>query len=104
MPTEIGPSFPTSNMRCELEFFDGAELHLLYMARRLREALAVETVLGQAEIEYFVEPGPYEGGFLFKRELIGAYFYVLPADLPRAREALARHKYRPYQESVQRSA
>jgi hypothetical protein len=84
-------------MRCELDFFKGADLHLLYMARRLREALAVEMVLGQAQIEYFVEPGPYEGGFLFRRELTGAYFYVLPADLPRAREVLVTHKYRPYE-------
>ncbi len=95
---------PLIEMRCDLDFFGGAELHLLYMARRLREALAVETVLGQAEIEYFVEPGPYEGGFLFRRELTGAFFYVLPADLSRAREVLLRHKYRPYEQDVQRSA
>jgi hypothetical protein len=84
-------------MRCEMEFFNGAELHLLYMARRLREALAVEVVLGQAEIDYFVEPGPYQGGLIFQRELTGAFFYVLPADLPRSREILLRNKYRPYE-------
>ena len=83
-------------MRCELEFFNGVELHLLYMARRLREALAVEQVLGQAEIEYFVEPGPYQGGLIFQRELTGAFFYVLPADLPRSREVLLHNRYRPY--------
>ena len=87
-------------MRCDLEFFKGAELHLLYMARRLREALAVETLLGQGEVEYFVEPGPYKGGLIFPRELTGAFFYVLPADLPRAREILTRHKYKPYDEIV----
>jgi hypothetical protein len=90
-------------MRCELDFFNGAELHLLYMARRLREALAVEIVLGQAEIDYFVEPGPYEGGFLFRRELTGAFFYILPADLPRAREVLLRGRYRPYEQTVSHS-
>jgi hypothetical protein len=89
-------------MRCDLEFFDGAELDLLYMARRLREALAVETVLSQAEVEYFVEPGPYQGGLLFPRELTGAFFYVQAADLPRAREILTRHKYKPYAETVSR--
>jgi hypothetical protein len=89
-------------MRCDLDFFEGAELHLLYMARRLREALAVETVLGQDGLEYLVEPGPYEGGLLFRRELIGAYFYVRPTDLPRAREVLLRHKYRPYTETLSR--
>ena len=91
-------------MRCELEFFNGAELHLLYMARRLREALAVEMLLSQAEVEYFVEPGPYRGGLLFPRELTGAYFYVVPADIPRSREILTRAKYKPYDETVQRGA
>jgi hypothetical protein len=91
-------------MRCNLEFFNGAELHLLYMARRLREALAVELVLSQAEVEYFVEPGPYQGGLIFTRELTGAYFYVLPAELPRAREILVRARYKPYEEEVHRNA
>ena len=91
-------------MRCELEFFKGAELHLLYMARRLREALAVEVLLGEAEVDYFVEPGPYMGGLLFPRELTGAYFYVLPADIPRGREILTRGNYKPYDETVQRGA
>jgi len=84
-------------MRCDLEFFNGVELHLLYMARRFREALAVETVLGQAQLDYFVEPGPYQGGLLFPRELTGAFFYVLPDHLPRAREILLKNKYRPYE-------
>ncbi len=87
-------------MRCELEFFQGAELHLLYMARRLREALAVEMVLSQAEVAYFVEPGPYRGGLLFPRELTGAYFYVLPADLPRSQQVLTRANYKPYEETA----
>jgi hypothetical protein len=87
-------------MRCDLEFFNGVELHLLYMARRLREALAVETVLGKAEVDYFVEPGPYKGGLIFPRELTGAFFYVLPKDLARAREILVRNRYLPYDETV----
>jgi hypothetical protein len=91
-------------MRCELEFFEGAELHLLYMARRLREALAVEMLLGEADVGYFVEPGPYQGGIIFTRELTGAFFYVLPADLPRARDVLTRANYKPYAEAKQYSA
>ena len=91
-------------MRCELEFFNGAELHLLYMARRLREALAVEMLLSKAAVEYFVEPGPYQGGLLFPRELTGAYFYVAPKDIPRAREVLVRGKYKPYKQTALRSA
>ncbi len=98
------PPLPNTDMRCELDFFDGTELHLLYLARRLREALAVEMVLSHAEVEYYVEPGPYQGGFLFTRELTGAYFYVRPSDIPRAREVLTRANYKPYQETVLRSA
>lgn len=90
-------------MRCDLDFFNGVELQLLFMARRLREALAVEMLLGKAEIDYFVEPGPYRGGLLFPRELIGAFFYVLPAQLAKAREVLQSHKYRPYETPVSRS-
>lgn len=91
-------------MRCDLDFFQGVELHLLYLARRLREALAVEMLLSQAEVEYFVEPGPYQGGLLFPRELTGAYFYVRPADIPRAREILTRGKYKPYAETSTRAS
>jgi hypothetical protein len=91
-------------MRCELEFFNGAELHLLYMARRLREALAVEMLLSKAEVEYFVEPGPYLGGLIFTRELTGAFFYVQPADLARAREILMRNKFKPTEEIIHHGA
>jgi hypothetical protein len=90
-------------MRCELEFFNGAELHLLYLARRLREALALEMLLSQAEVEYFVEPGPYLGGLIFQRELTGAYFYVKPIDIARAREVITRGGYKPCAETVLRT-
>ncbi len=83
-------------MRRENEFFQEQELDLVYMSRRLREALAVELVLTQAEIDYFVEPGTYLGGFLFKRELTGAFFYVAPGDTARTREVLVRNRYKPY--------
>ena len=92
-----------TDMRCELEFFNGAELHLLYMARRLREALAVEMLLSQAEVEYFVEPGPYQGGLIFTRELTGAFFYVVARQTFRARaKFLSRGKYKPYEQTALR--
>ncbi len=90
-------------MRCELEFFKESELDLLYLARRLREALAVEMLLSHAEVEYYVEPGPYLGGLIFQRELTGAYFYVRPTDIPRAREILTRGGYKPQQEKILRT-
>jgi hypothetical protein len=32
-----------------------------------------------------------------RRELTGAFFYVAPADLTRAREVLLTNRYRPYE-------
>jgi hypothetical protein len=83
-------------MRRDPDFFGDVELDLLYMARRLREALALEKLLTDAEIDYLVEPNTYIGGLLIKRELTGAYFYVAPADDSRARDLLVQHHYKPY--------
>jgi hypothetical protein len=84
-------------MRREAEFFEDGELDLLYMARTLRDSLKLERILGEAGIEYLVETGTYTAGFLIKRDLTGAFFYVTPGDAPRAREILARSKYKPYE-------
>lgn len=83
-------------MRRDLEFFGELELDLLYMAKRLREALRVEKLLTDNAVDYLVETGTYTGGLLMKRDLTGAFFYVAPADLARARELLMANRYRPY--------
>ena len=67
------------------------------MAKRLREALRVETLLTEAGIDYLVETGTYTGGLLLKRDLAGAFFYVGPADAPRARQMLIENRYKPYE-------
>jgi hypothetical protein len=83
-------------VRRDPEFFGEAELDLLYMARRLREALKLETLLTEAGLDYLVETGLYTGGFLMRRELTGAFFYVAPTDLVKARDVLLTNQYRPY--------
>jgi hypothetical protein len=85
-------------MRREAEFFDEAELSLIYMARRLREALKLEKLLTGAGIDYLVETGTYTGGLLLKRDLTGAFFYVAPADINGARRLLLENRYKPYEE------
>jgi hypothetical protein len=82
----------------EADFFGDAELDLLYLARRLREALRLEKLLTDAGLDYLVETGPYVSGFLIKRELTGAYFYVAPVDLEKAHEVLSERGYKPYKE------
>jgi hypothetical protein len=82
----------------EPEFFGDTELDLLYLARRLREALKLEKLLTEAGLDYLVQTGPYVSGFLIKRELTGAYFYVAPRDLSRAKEVLTGRGYKPFNE------
>ncbi|MBV8898090.1 MAG: hypothetical protein JO051_16365 [Acidobacteriaceae bacterium] len=83
-------------MRRENDYFGEAELDLVYMAHRLRDALKIEDLLNAAGFDYMVETGTYVGGLLFKRELTGAFFYVAPADHERVRELLAKNSYKPY--------
>jgi hypothetical protein len=83
-------------MRQEPDFFGEAELDLIYMARRLRDALKLEDFLTDGGIDYLVETGNYTGGFLFKRELTGAFFYVLPADAEKARAVVVQNRMKPY--------
>ncbi|MDX2178718.1 MAG: hypothetical protein SFV18_03930 [Bryobacteraceae bacterium] len=76
-------------MRRDSDFFGDEELDLVYIAKRLREAKRAEEALDAAEIDYAVEVDKYLGGFLFKRELDGAFFYVRGQSLDAARAAVA---------------
>jgi hypothetical protein len=84
-------------MRREPEFFGEAEMELVFMARRLREALKLEDLFTEAGVDYVVETGNYTGGLLFRRELTGAFFYVLPGDAVRARGVLIENRFKPYE-------
>jgi len=83
-------------MRRDPDFFEERELNLIYMAKRLKESLAVEKVLDAGGVDYAVEPAYYQSGLLFRSTKIGAYFYVLPQDEDRARSILSDSGYRPY--------
>lgn len=69
---------------------------LIYVARRLKEALRLEDLLTQAGFDYLVEPDKYSGGLIFRTERVGAFFYVAPADEAGARETLAREGFRAF--------
>jgi hypothetical protein len=77
-------------MRKEPEHFGGQEMCLIYLARKLDEALRVETVLTDAGFDYAVEADRYWIGVLFRRERVGAHFYVLPEVEAAARDTLQR--------------
>ncbi len=84
-------------MRRDAEYFGEAELDLVYLAHRLRDALRLESLLTAAGFDYLVETGTYLGGVLFKRELTGAFFYVSPADRESVRQLLVQNRFKPYE-------
>jgi len=84
-------------MRREPNHFGDQELALIYVARKLKEALRLEKLLTDAGLDYLVEPDKYSGGLIFRSERVGAFFYVAPADEGSARERLQRNGFKPYQ-------
>jgi hypothetical protein len=68
---------------------------LIFIARRLRDAKALEAVFTQAGIEYDVEPDEYEGGVIFRRMRIGAFFYVAEEFRQKAIAVMLENGYVP---------
>ncbi|MEO5922605.1 MAG: hypothetical protein ABIR70_02150 [Bryobacteraceae bacterium] len=83
-------------MRQPPEYFGEQELDLIYVAKKLDEALRLEVLLDQTELDYLVEPDKYKGGVIFQSERIGAFFYVAPEHTVAARATLAGGGYKPY--------
>lgn len=85
-------------MRRDPDFFGEEELVLIYIAKKLRDAKALETVLTEASLDYLVEPDRYTGGVIFRSERVGAFFYVAPQAESMARAVMLDRGYRPYSE------
>lgn len=84
-------------MKRDADFFGDQEMALVYIARRLDEALKLEEMLTRAEFDYAVEADRYRGGVVFQSERIGAFFYVQPDNEGSVREYLAANGYRPWE-------
>jgi hypothetical protein len=82
-------------MRQEASFFEGKDPVLVYIAKRLNEALRLEAAFSAAGLDYGVEADEYRGGFIFQRVRTGAFFYVLPDVAEAARRVLRENNYRP---------
>ena len=83
-------------MRRDPDFFGEGELILVYIAKKLEEALRLEKILTDAGLDYLVEPDKYSGGIIFRSERVGAFFYVAPELDAAARDVMARDGFRPY--------
>ena len=86
-------------MKQEPTFFEGKEPVLVYVAKRLRDALRLESILTAAGVDYGVEADEYRGGVIFRAVRVGAFFYVLPNTVAAAHEVMLRHGYKPYVET-----
>jgi hypothetical protein len=83
-------------MKQDASFFEGKDPVLIYIAKRLRDALRLEGILSSAGVDYGVEADEYKGGIIFHSVRTGAFFYVLPEALAAAHDIMRRNGYKPY--------
>lgn len=82
-------------MRQDASYFEDHDPRLIYIAKKLKESLAVELLLSENGVDYGVEADQYRGGFLFQTQRTGAFFYVRPDAEESARSLLTQHGYQP---------
>lgn len=84
-------------MKQEASFFEGQEAVLVYIAKRLKDALRLESIFTEANVDFGVEADEYRAGVVFRTVRAGAFFYVLPAAVQVARDVMQRNSYKPYE-------
>jgi hypothetical protein len=82
----------------EPSFFDGKDPVLVYIAKRLKDALRLEGLLTEAGVHFGVEADEYRAGVVFRTVRTGAFFYVLPESVDSAHSVMRRNGYSPYVE------
>jgi hypothetical protein len=85
-------------VRQENDFFGEQELSLVYIAKKLKDALALEDMFTKAGVDYVVEPDHYTGGVIFRGERVGAFFYIAPGNEGAIRSLMLSHGYKPWDE------
>ena len=85
-------------MKQEAPYFEDKDPQLIYIAKRLKDSLRLESVLDQAGVDFGVEADHYRGGFIFRGDRVGAFFYVLPEELERARDVMRTAGFSAYEE------
>ena len=83
-------------MKQDAPFFEGKDPALIYIAKKLKEALRLESIFTSAGLDYGVEADEYRGGVVFRSLRVGAFFYVLPESVEAAHEIMRRHGYKPF--------
>ncbi len=81
-------------MRREADFFGDRDMDLVYIAKKLQDALRLESAFTESGVDYAVETDNYHGGVIFRSERVGAFFYVLPETAEQARVVMQQHGFR----------
>lgn len=87
-------------MRQDQDYFGDQELILVFVAKSLKKALALEKVFDAGSLDYAVVPTHFTSGLLFRSVRIGAFFYVTPQLVPRARELMLAKGFTPCEETL----
>jgi hypothetical protein len=89
-------------MRQEPSYFADKDPILIYIAKRLNDALRLEAIFTAEGVDYGVEADEYRAGVIFRSVRAGAFFYVLPESVEAAHQTMRRHGYRPIEGEHQR--
>jgi hypothetical protein len=82
-------------MKKDSSYFEGHEPQLVYIAKKLKDALRLEAIFTAAGMDFGVEADEYTGGVVFRRVRTGAFFYVLPELRETAVAILLQNGYKP---------
>jgi hypothetical protein len=82
-------------MKQEAPFFEGKDPVLIYIAKKLKDALRLEETLTAAGIDYGVEADEYRGGIIFRSARVGAFFYVLKGGVEAAHQVMMNNGFKP---------
>lgn len=82
-------------MKQDPDYFTGIKPELIFIAKRLSDALKLESLFDAAGIDYAVEADRYLGGVIFKSQRVGAFFYVRPELRERAVSVMLDSGYVP---------
>ncbi|HEY7392040.1 MAG TPA: hypothetical protein VH640_26215 [Bryobacteraceae bacterium] len=88
-------------MKQDASFFDGHEPSLVYIAKKLKDALRLESILTSAGVDYGVEADQYRGGVIFRSVRVGAFFYVRTDSEDSVREIMRRHGFEPFTGTIE---
>ena len=91
-------------MKRDPDYFADGHAELVYIAKRLDDALRLESIFTAAGVDYGVEADNYRGGVVFQSERVGAFFYVRPEGVAAAHQVMRENGYRPCEPDPRKSA